>query len=720
MTYLKQKPGSIEEVIAKQQEQYQDPNYKAKFDEALKDSIRGIGSMTPKEKTEFFNKIEEEMIAERSGKGVTLDKTGKAAILYQVTANVPKQMSTDGKTVMVRPGIKKYDVEGRNKQDAIKRFARYFKMKSTSGIKAEPDPRSEIDKYYYVPRSRIKMWSYGGEDKKGNTLYIKSEYEPIQESKEEWKPSNGKHADESLMKDFLAKGGKVEKVPENKRAYNGNRIKPHLANEKNLARQEAMSEETITEKDGANTSSRQGSASRSAKKKYRFGYRVAEKQPKGNDIEEAFSSQLIKQAYGILNDPRYKGGNYSGAVEAIEKLAKGLSKHPDVANALKRANESVEHDSAFAISGVETERPTEDIQEGKWSVEGITGYKNISGQDRFTMIISASSKADAEKKWEKELDKHRAKRNIGPGGGGGIEDPDDIDINPAKSSDRVGDIEYSMTHSYDPSYGVKKETIDAGEVSKMKDKKKEVDFKTANVSTTETIDAGEVSKEKDPKKEVKFSTANVSTTEDKKEVKKDVIGSDKPEPNLENTIRNIWNKAANETTERGDSQLLPTRNESKIPPIEKDNKPGVKIAKIRATRDAKDGKEPGAKDPTAMEKQILTLQGQVNVLKAKLENEKGKVIKPVADKETGQVPLTVGIASKLLRDKAEKEADKEKTKSEAVSPYKLKYETLRARLKEKAEKEKLAKKKDEPTKGRTMTGNPASKVEVEPKIDYTN
>ncbi len=79
-------------------------------------------------------------------------------------------------------------------------------------------------------------------------------------------------------------------------------------------------------------------------------------QPKKMVEEETlveFTSQQIKQAYGILNDPRYKGGNYSGAVAAIEKLAKGLSKHPDVANALKRANESVEHDSAFAISGVE-------------------------------------------------------------------------------------------------------------------------------------------------------------------------------------------------------------------------------------------------------------------------------------------------------------------------------------------------------------------------------
>lgn len=61
---------------------------------------------------------------------------------------------------------------------------------------------------------------------------------------------------------------------------------------------------------------------------------VAEKDNKG------FTDKQIKMAYGILNDPRYHQGNYSGAVNAIEKIAKGLSKHPSVANALMRANES--------------------------------------------------------------------------------------------------------------------------------------------------------------------------------------------------------------------------------------------------------------------------------------------------------------------------------------------------------------------------------------------
>ena len=59
-------------------------------------------------------------------------------------------------------------------------------------------------------------------------------------------------------------------------------------------------------------------------------------------IEEAkFDSKLIKQAYGIANDKRYKGGNMTGAVKAIEKLAKGLSKHPDVQKVLKVTNEGL-------------------------------------------------------------------------------------------------------------------------------------------------------------------------------------------------------------------------------------------------------------------------------------------------------------------------------------------------------------------------------------------
>ena len=108
-------------------------------------------------------------------------------------------------------------------------------------------------------------------------------------------------------------------------------------------------------------------------------------------LGEAFTSQQIKQAYGILNDPRYKQGNYSGAVSAIEKLAKGLSKHPDVANALRRANEgfasAAQRRAAFAsgykAKGKKKKKEETDLKEAKYKVDGQLSYKGISGYDGF-------------------------------------------------------------------------------------------------------------------------------------------------------------------------------------------------------------------------------------------------------------------------------------------------------------------------------------------------
>ena len=49
----------------------------------------------------------------------------------------------------------------------------------------------------------------------------------------------------------------------------------------------------------------------------------------------------LKMAIGIASDPRHKGGDYSGAHKKIEKIAKGLASHPQVAAVLKKQNEAV-------------------------------------------------------------------------------------------------------------------------------------------------------------------------------------------------------------------------------------------------------------------------------------------------------------------------------------------------------------------------------------------
>ena len=57
------------------------------------------------------------------------------------------------------------------------------------------------------------------------------------------------------------------------------------------------------------------------------------------------------------------------------------------------------------------------------------------------------------------------------------------------------------------------------------------------------------------------------------------------------------------------------------------------------------------KDTDALEKQIVVLQGQINLLKVSLENEKNKTVKPEPNPDTGEVPLRTGIAPALLDKK---------------------------------------------------------------------
>ena len=60
------------------------------------------------------------------------------------------------------------------------------------------------------------------------------------------------------------------------------------------------------------------------------------------ELDEKFSPKEIKMAIGIASDKRYAGGNMTGAMSAIEKIKKGLSKDPKVAAVIKRQNEDLD------------------------------------------------------------------------------------------------------------------------------------------------------------------------------------------------------------------------------------------------------------------------------------------------------------------------------------------------------------------------------------------
>ena len=131
----------------------------------------------------------------------------------------------------------------------------------------------------------------------------------LEKAMQEYDSPEKKAQRDALMKQYLAKGGKVEKVPAGVKAYKGKELKPAYKKDNGTPITSPGSDESVGEND----------------------------KDKPTDKE-------IRQAKGIAFDKRYKGGNYTGASNTIDKLKKGLSDHPDVADALRRANEGAPFD----------------------------------------------------------------------------------------------------------------------------------------------------------------------------------------------------------------------------------------------------------------------------------------------------------------------------------------------------------------------------------------
>ena len=99
------------------------------------------------------------------------------------------------------------------------------------------------------------------------------------------------------------------------------------------------------------------------------------------DLEEAFTTKEIRQAVGIAAK---MGGNMTGATKAIEKLKKGLSKHPQVNAVLRRVNEDLQEkvDPADYVVGSEKSKfgghraEVKNKKTGKVMYLGSVGWKS--------------------------------------------------------------------------------------------------------------------------------------------------------------------------------------------------------------------------------------------------------------------------------------------------------------------------------------------------------
>jgi len=76
----------------------------------------------------------------------------------------------------------------------------------------------------------------------------------------------------------------------------------------------------------------------------------------------------------------------------------------------------------------------------------------------------------------------------------------------------------------------------------------------------------------------------------------------------------------------------------------------------------------GSTGKTKDEDRVKSLENEIQRLKLELENEKNATVKPEPNPDTGEVPLTVGVAHKYLKDKQKKEVKKEELEEATFSP----------------------------------------------------
>lgn len=145
---------------------------------------------------------------------------------------------------------------------------------------------------------------------------------------------------------------------------------------------------------------------------------------------------------------------------------------------------------------------------------------------------------------------------------------------------------------------------------------------------------------------------------------------------------------------------LATRSHLKTEEKEDMNKP----TQLKSFKDMQNEKEP--KEEKKPKVDVDALKDQIQMLKTKLENEKNKAIKPEPNPETGEVPLQVGLAQKILRDKQEKEKQMKKEgfasdaqrKAAFASGYKEKGKDKKENAPSEADIDRLKKQGLKPTK----------------------
>ena len=184
MGYLKHKPGSIEELVAKQGSYREDSGYQKMFKKELDKAGKGIGSMSPAEKKAFFNKIDKKHSAknedskkvqrmnvkkasgEKLKESVELEEGGVKDFLMDV--------EDDAGSMSLNDLIKKYYGQMGLSAQEIKKI--YYRVNEEKEVKDNPTLQESI----------MDVWSKGAEQQEK----IESEAKWLKTEEEEKKSLN--------------------------------------------------------------------------------------------------------------------------------------------------------------------------------------------------------------------------------------------------------------------------------------------------------------------------------------------------------------------------------------------------------------------------------------------------------------------------------------------------------------------------------------------------
>jgi len=196
MGYLNTKPGSIEEVAANMSKYAAESEYQNMFKKELEKAGKGIGGMTPKEKKDFFNKIDAKYKAKNEavkepyavGMAAAMKQTGDTPPLKKATItkahDIAKSIEKDQKEDYTNKDVDKFHTkldklvhksfghssdEKKEKKEEVKETHSFDtnkkneKQKATGGEKDIVDPAPEMKKESMLDAIK-NVWQMSAEE----------------------------------------------------------------------------------------------------------------------------------------------------------------------------------------------------------------------------------------------------------------------------------------------------------------------------------------------------------------------------------------------------------------------------------------------------------------------------------------------------------------------------------------------------------------------------